>query len=79
MLDSKRIIAQRALSYCKDNFPPHKADRIFLQKSSKFVNYDIQANLELDKLNANTFECGDTKNKMHAFNANDLSRNHKIM
>ena len=35
MLASKRIIAQQSLSYCKEDFPLHRVDRIFLQKLSK--------------------------------------------
>ena len=51
-LASRRIIAKRVLSYCKDDFPPKKIDKIFLEQLSKCVNYDVQANIELAKLNS---------------------------
>ena len=79
MLDSKRIIVQRTLSCWKDYFPPNKADNIFLQQLNKFVNYDVQENLELAKRNAHTFEYGDAKNKLHIFNSTDFSRCYKIV
>ena len=79
MLASKCIIAKRTICYCKYDFPPHRVDIIFLQQLSKSINHDAHANLELAKRNAHMFEHGDTNNKMHAFNATDLSRHYKIM
>ena len=51
-LVSKRIIVQRALHCCKDDLTPHNADQIFLQQLSKSMDYEIQENLALAKLNA---------------------------
>ena len=79
MLASNLIIAQRTLSHCKENFPPHKADKIFLKLLSKCVNYDVEANLELAKLNACILKNVNTKTKLHVHNATDLTRCYKIM
>lgn len=60
-------------------FPPHRVERMFLQQSCRCTNYDAQANLELAKLNAHVVEHSDANSNVCNFDANTLSRYHKIM
>ena len=41
-LASKLVIIKRLLCYCRDDFPPHDEDRIFLLKLSKCIDYDVK-------------------------------------
>ena len=79
MLESKRIIVQRTLSCCKEDFPPHRVDRMFLQQLRKCADYDAQENLELDKLNAHVLDHAAIKSSICNFDANTLSHCYKIM
>ena len=54
-LASRRIIPKRFLSYCKDDFLPNKIDKKFLEQLSKCINCDVQATIELEKLNSYIF------------------------
>ena len=54
-LASRRMIAKRVSSCCKDDFSPNKIDKQFLEKLSKCVNYDVQATIELAKLKSHIF------------------------
>ena len=52
---------------------------MFFQELMKFADYNVQANVELDKLSSHLLEHGRTKTKLHVLNATDLSRYFKII
>ena len=78
-LASRRMIAKRVSSCCKDDFSPNKIDKQILEKLSKCVNYDVQATIELAKLKSHIFQHGNVLKVPHAFEANNVNRHYKIM